>query len=261
MALLLAMYQKMRLIREKNQLTLNLTQYTSKLDRIQKNIERTNKRYTSLFAQLESQAKQMKNNFNLSIRDAFGLGANQVDPMNYSGINGFVYQIMSGMLQAGGYTYKDKDGNETPVQMTQQEVQEMMNEYMANGGKFLPKEDVNNPGKYIQGEYQKWSPAQVSAFMTAMRTAQMKQQQASINISTATGQYENNVSIWLEAQKAQLEAEQDAALDALSYEETMMELDKTQAEAKLQRLNAQIQTYDQLCSTEAQNSAPKFGLG
>lgn len=261
MALLLAVYQRLRLIREKNQLTLKLTQNTSKLDRIQKNIERTQKRYTSLFAQLESQAKQMQNNFNLSIRDAFGLGVNSVNPMNYSGINGYVYNIVGGMLQAGGYKYKDAEGNECQLGgMSQQEVQEMMNEYMANG-KFLPKPDENNPGQYIQGQYERWSPEQVAAFMTAMRTAQMKQQEANINISTATQQYGSNVSIWLEAQKAQLEAEQDSALDALSYEETMIELEKTQAETRLQRINAQIQSVDQLCSTEAQNSAPKFGLG
>jgi hypothetical protein len=74
-------------------------------------------------------------------------------------------------------------------------------------------------------------------------------------------QYGNNVSIWLEAQKAQLEAEQDAALDPLSYEETMMELEKTQIEARLERIKQQEQSYSQLVSDEAKNSAPTFGLG
>ena len=94
-----------------------------------------------------------------------------------------------------------------------------------------------------------------------MQNARMYQQQVQMDVQTKNQQYGNNVSIWLEAQKAQLEAEQDAVLEPLNYEETMMELEKTQAETRLQRINAQIQSYDQLVSQEAQNSAPKFGLG
>ena len=62
MALLLAMYQKMRLIREKNQLVLDQSKFSSKLTRIEKNIANQQKRYTSLFSQLESQAKMMQSN-------------------------------------------------------------------------------------------------------------------------------------------------------------------------------------------------------
>ena len=40
MALLLAMYQKMRLTREKNQAQFDLTKFSSKYSRVQKNIER-----------------------------------------------------------------------------------------------------------------------------------------------------------------------------------------------------------------------------
>lgn len=261
MALLLAMYQKMRLIREKNQLTLDLTKYTSGVDRIQKNIERTQKRYTSLFQQLESKAKMMQSQANVMFQNMAGLGTNSVNPYNYSGMNGYVYNVIGGMLKNGGYKYKDENDVEQQLPgMSQQEIRDMMNEYMANG-KFLPKKDPDNEGQYLQNEYENWSPEQVNAFMTAMRTGQMMQQQAQMSVQNASQQYGNNISIWLEAQRAQLEAEQDAALEPLNYEETMMELSKTQAEAKLQRINAQIQSYEQLVSSEAQNSAPKFGLG
>ena len=60
MALLLAMYQKMRLIREKNQLVLEQSQYSSKLSRIEKNIERKTKYYTGLLAKIDERAQLFK---------------------------------------------------------------------------------------------------------------------------------------------------------------------------------------------------------
>lgn len=257
---LLAMYQKFRLIREQNQLTLDLTKYTSGVDRISKQIERTQKRYTSLFAQLESQAKMMQSQANVYFQNMAGLGSNTASLSNYTGLNGFVCNIVGGMLSKGGFKYKDEHGKEKPLEaMSNSEIQKMMNEYAANG-RFLPKLDENN--QPIQNEYANgWTPQQVAAFTTAMRAGQMQQQQAQMWSQNASQNYTNNVSVWLDYQKAQLEAEQDAALEPLNYKETMMELDKTQAETKLKRIEAQIQSYDQLISQEAQNSAPKFGLG
>ena len=74
-------------------------------------------------------------------------------------------------------------------------------------------------------------------------------------------QYESNVSIWLDAQKAALEAEQDAMLEPLNYEETMLELEKEQKDTRLQRINEEIETYKQLVSQEVKNTTPTFGLG
>lgn len=258
MALLLAMYQKMRLIREKNQVTLDLTKYSSKLDRVTKNIERVQKRYTSLFAQLESQAKMAQSQATMMFQNMAGLGSNCTGLNNYSGMNGFVYNVMGQMLTAGGYKYKDGDTECELPGMDKQKIQEMMNEYMANG-KFLPKKGEDD--KYIEGQYENYEPQEVAAFMSAMRAGQMQQQQAQMWVQNSTQAYGNNVSIWLEAAKAQLEAEQDAALEPLNYQETMWELEKEQADAKLQRINANLETYNQLCSQEAKNSAPTFGLG
>ncbi len=261
MALLLAMYQKMRLIREKNQVTLDLTKYSSKLDRVTKNIERVQKRYTSLFAQLESQAKMMQSNATMMFQNMAGLGMNSVNLNNYTGMNGFVCNIMGQALSQGGYKYKDSDGNEcTLAGMSNDEIQAMMNEYMANGGQFLRKKDPEDDTKYLQNEYENWSPEQVAAFTQAQRMGQMQQQQAQMWVQNANQQYGNNVSIWLEAAKAQLEAEQDAALEPLSYQETMWELEKTQADNKLKRINAQLESYDQLVSSESEKTAPTFGL-
>ena len=249
MALLLAMYQKMRLIREKNQVTLDLTKYSSKLDRVQKNIEKVQKRYTSLFAQLDQQAKSMEANAKMWLQEQAELGMNCVNTGNLMGMNGFVYNMVGSMLTAG-------DPNNGIPAMDSADVQKMLDEYMANG-RFLPDENAkDNPDK----QYKYWSNDDVARFMQAMRVGQMQQQNAQMWVNQGTSVIANNASIWLEAQKAQLEAQQDAELEPLSYQETMWELEKNSADMKLKRINANLETYESLVSSESDKSAPTFGL-
>ena len=268
MALLLAMYQKLRLIREKNQLTLDLTKYTSKVDRIQKNIERTQKRYTSLFAQLESQAKMMQSQATVQFQKMTGLGVNSVNPYSYTGLNQFIYQFMGNALKGdGGYiTVNAGKENETQVEMDPEIFKKMWAEYTGNNGRFIPQiDEKTNQQLYADDNttplYKNFTYDQIQLFTQALQGGQMAQQQAQMWTQQATQQYGNNISIWLDAQKAQLEAQQDAALEPLNYEETMMELEKEQTQMKLERINAQIDSYSQLVSQEAKNSAPTFGLG
>ena len=131
MALLLAMYQKMRLIREKNQATLDLTKFSSKYNRVSKNIERVQKRYTSLFAQLDSQAKQMQSYAKVMFQNQFGLGTNNFN-YNYTGMNSFVNGLMQKWLTEG-FDYKDKDGNSQNYKMGSDTFSKMMAEYMQKG--------------------------------------------------------------------------------------------------------------------------------
>ena len=271
MAVLLAMYQKMRLIREKNQATYDLTKYSSKLDRVTKNIERVNKRYTSLFAQLEQQAKMMQSNATMMFQNMAGLGMNNfggsINPMGFTGMNGFIYSVMQKAFQSP-LSIKDKDGYETfSSNMGDELFQKMYADYMANGGQFPQAfEEVDNTKKVIKDELGNptyeggYNHYEVLAFNQAMQAGRMQQQQAQMWVQNANQQYGNNVSIWLEAAKAQLEAEQDAALEPLTYQETMWELEKTQADNKLKRINAQIESYDQLVSSESEKTAPTFGL-
>lgn len=258
MALLLAMYQKMRLIREKNQLVLDQTKFSSKLTRIEKNITNQQKRYTSLFSQLESQAKMMQNNAAMYFQNMMGLGVNSVNPMNYSGLNAFVMGSMASLL-AKGITFNKGKDSESFVQIDNPMFEEMMNVYMANGGQFPKKVDPNDDTKYLD-EYEDYTKEQVAAFTQAMRMGQMQQQQAQMFVQNANQQYANNVSIWLEAEKARLEAEQDAVLEPLQHEQTMLELDKTLTDQRLARINEEINSYTELCKQETQNSAPTFGL-
>ena len=57
MAMLLAMFQKMRLTREYNRETLNLTRFSHKVDRIAKSIKNVQKMYAAKIKTLEQQAK------------------------------------------------------------------------------------------------------------------------------------------------------------------------------------------------------------
>ena len=89
----------------------------------------------------------------------------------------------------------------------------------------------------------------------------MQQQQQQTMCQQLCTDYDTNISIWLEAAKAELEAQQDAALDPLNYEQTMLELDKELKDQRLTRINSELERYNELCKQEAQNSAPSFGLG
>lgn len=251
MALLLAVFQKMKLVREKNQLVLEQTSYSSQLSRVQKNIERSQKRYTSLFAQLESKAKTLTNNANVYFNNM--MGGYSMNMNNYSGMNGFVANAMMSIFSGNGIAVKEQDGTISYKNLTAGTGEVMLQEFYANGG-FAQKED----GTYGDGGYSK---EDIQIFNQAKSMAAQMQQQMQMQVQTAQQNYANNVSIWLEAEKAKLQAEQDSCLDALSYEETMLELEKEQRDIRLKRIEQEIQSYDQLVSNEAQNSAPKFGLG
>jgi hypothetical protein len=128
---------------------------------------------------------------------------------------------------------------------------------MQNGG-FIKKKDES--GNVIQDEYANYSKEQVAAFNYALQMGQTQQQQAQWQCNQMSQQYDNNISIWLENQKAQLEEEQDEALEPLNMEDTMLDLEKEQIDARLTQINAEIESYTQLASQEAKNSAPTFGL-
>ena len=268
MALLLAMYQKMRLIREINEGTLKLTKISSKIGRVTKNIERTQKRYTSLLAQAKQQATQMQSSAKLMFQNMAGIGNDCVNPYNYSGMNGFVYGRMQGAL-ASGVSVKLSGQDPQSVTMDQGEFERYMAIYMQNGGQFPYQYETDKDGKATttilkvdgvpQYEYEVTHDG-VLAFQQAMSAAKIQQQRAQMWVQQADTQYGNNISIWLQNAEAQLEAEQDAALEPLQYEDTMLQLEKEQLDLRLQKLRAEKESYDQLASEEAKNMAPTFGL-
>ena len=104
MALLLAMYQQAKLTREIGSLTLQQTQIDRKIDRIQTNIKNTQKRYQSLFTQLETRAKNMTNQANsmysqMSMGGLGGLGG-ALGGMFGGGIGSFLGGIAGDLVSS-----------------------------------------------------------------------------------------------------------------------------------------------------------------
>ena len=250
MAFLLLLHEKLRLQRKVNKLTLQQLRYSSRKERITKNISRVQKMYASRQTQLESQAKMMQSQATVFFQNMSGLGVNSFNPMNFTGMNAFVMNCMGNMLMNNGE--KIQMGENTIDAFSKDEVNNMMNEYMTNGGSFK-KDDKGNLVNYTED--------QVNAFMTAMRMGQMQQQQAQMMTQQMSQQYQNNVSIWLEAQQAALEEEQDAALAPLEAAETEMDLESQSCEAQLADAKARLESIKQACSEGIKDSAPTFGLG
>ena len=238
---LLLFYQEMNLVREKNQLQLEQLQDSSELKRVEKNIQRKTKYYESLFTKLRSQAQTLQNQANMYFQNYLGMGANSVDPYNPMGSNQYTYQAVQNFLQ-NGYAYNCTDATGKTTSYTHNydmsKFANMWSLYMQSGGRgFSPK--TNNGQQVTEklifpGRAEKEYPAydgfdamDVEAFMAAIQQAQMQQGQMRQWIQTQSSNYQNNISIWLEAQEAQLTAEQDAALEPLNYKQTMLELDKT----------------------------------
>ena len=72
--------------------------------------------------------------------------------------------------------------------------------------------------------------------------------------------YENNVSIWLEAQQEQLEAQKEWEMDMLAEEQADLEAEKTSVETQLELIKQEKQNIEQMLGQAIQDSAPKFGL-
>jgi len=261
MALLLAMYQKMRMIREYNSETLKLTRYSSKVDRIARNIKNVQKMYEGRLKRVQQQAQRMQSQASIFFQNMAGLGSNSMNlnPYSFNGLSQFVVNAAGSILEQG---MKGKDGS--LISITGDEYQEMMQAYARYGNEFYYQRDEN--GQVLKDDdgnalrVDSWSEDKVTAFLNAVQQARWGQSTMQSQVAERTQQYQNMVSIWLEAEEAQIEAEQDAALEPLEYEQTMMELDKEASEERCQRLKAEMESYDQLLSEEAKNSAPSFGL-
>lgn len=268
MALLLAMYQKMRLIREKNQLVLDQTKVSSKLTRVQKNIERIQKMYKSREASLDSIAKRMTSNASLFFKMSAGLGVNDVNTNMYNfGLN-FNNSIVTGTMQAALTTAKENGG----YGWDQQKLSDVMSYYQSCGGNpqqlySEPDADGKRTPKYADDgktplycESPEITATDIAQFTQAMRFGQMELNNRQNACAQMDSQYQNNVSIWLDAQKSILETEQDEMLEPLNYEETMLELEKDQKDMRLKRIEQEIDSYKQLVDKEIQSATPTFGL-
>ncbi len=270
MAFLLLLHQKMRLQRKQNQLTLKQLRFSSLVERMQKKVDKREKYYAKLEKQLERQANYYKNSANMFFSQQMGLGTNSVNLGNPYGSNGATMAILQ---------------NLTPEQM-----KEYLNQY--TGGQLNCKDfdtatwnliksggvtqatydDANNKFKKgdlintFTGEKAKL-PSNVNA-EAVNKAASLMQQMAQMQVSNMQTQmsqmksnYENNVSIWLEAQQEQLEAQKEWEMDLLAEEQADMEAEKNSVEAQLELVKQEKQNIEQALGQAIQDSAPKFGLG
>ena len=222
MAMLLAMYQKLRLIREKNQLSYEVAGYTGKIKRLQTNIKIVQKMYAARLKNLENMAKYQSIGYKQTMQMQF----------NFQGlVAGAMEQLASGNLKS---IWDAKKNNTIETR---------------DGKMYVP----GSSDPIIESDMQNYN----SIFAQAQNYANQQQSMMNMNVQNN----EMMINAQLEEAKAQIEDEQDMALEPLQYEETMMEEDKAAAEQKLGLIDAELQSYEQLCQTEAKNAAPKFGLG
>ncbi len=266
MALLLAMYQKFKLTREKNTLSYKLARHSSKLDRLQNNISKKQKYYEGLLKKAEKKATDFKNMFKLQLQNAYGLGTSVFNPAAGSAFaNQAIGNIMCQAMAQGvevwqadqeGKQVTGTDGKPVAYKWQHSNAANIAALFMQYGTSLTKLKD----GTFgVQG-----NSISAQDYNYAQQVYQLAYQQNSLNqqyVAAATQQYETNASIWYEAYEAQITAEQDSVLGAMEYEESMMELDKVNMETRLERIKAELETYTSLLSEEAKNTAPKFGLG
>ena len=88
----------------------------------------------------------------------------------------------------------------------------------------------------------------------------MKISQAQAQAQNMTACYENDVSIWTQAQIEEIEAREEYEMDMLSEEQADMEAEKNSIEAQLKMVQQEKQNIEQALGQAIQDSAPKFGL-
>ena len=266
MAFLLLLHEKMRLKRQVNKLTLKQLRYGSRLDRMTKNIERVQKMYSKRESFIQKQAQMMQSQATVWFQNMLGVGAqNQMfNPSCYqygsAGITTAAAQIMSQWQGGNEYKGKDKEGKDYSGKISEERAQQLWQAQMSG---TLQPEIVDNKqtGRYLINGSDVVLPEEYAALQNAIQQANGQVQQRQVMAQNMSNQYQTNISIWLEAQQAQLAAEQDEALAPLEAEQTDMELEKDSIETQLEYAKQRLQNIEQACSEEAKNAAPKFGLG
>ena len=286
MAYLLHFYEKMRLIREINQIHLNLLNVTRTLDRATKTISNEQKRFAAQIKNIDSQATLLKSNGKNSIFNMLGIGCNSVDVYNYTGLNAFVANTAQAIF-AQGYYYQtgvEADGKPKTAhqKLDAQRFQEMYMEWTKNGGRFVPQTTTDNgQTQDVTERYDKihrnadftdnfgentvrmyvggYNEFEVNAFLQAVQKAQQGEAMNKNKANELSTLYDNNVDTWAEAEKARIEQQEDEVLEPLSFDQTMLEMEKEQLELKLEELKERKKASDDQVKEGVKDMVPKFG--
>ncbi len=267
MAFLLLLHEKMRLKRKVNKLTLQQTRYGSRLDRMTKNISRVQKMYSSRMSQLEKQAQMAQSKFKSDLMQQMGIGTQGLNPMNFGGMGGTSIFAMNRYNQLASELGNDRkmDGaNGQKIEIKGlANAGEIVQAYVMSGGNAPQVQDAEGKKKdnaYKIGNYEV-TGEQLSLIQQGVYQIKTQESQQGYIANQLCAQQQSNISLWLEAAKAELEAEQDEALAPLEAEQTDMELEKESVETQLAYARERLQALEQACSQETKEAAPKFGLG
>ena len=267
MAFLLLLHEKMRLQRKVNKLTLRECQMANKKERITKNIKRIQDMYSKKQTYLQKQADLLQKQFTTNLQNSMGLGTQGQMFNPYSGgLTSFVVnQIGTLLSNTNGFKVKEKDGSERTVKFSNDRIQQMMQAQLCGGLKPVyqkkDEKDTNIVDHYVDNQQNEYNINEYNLFQSAMQQAQMNQSQAQSACQTMSNQYTQNISVWLEAQQAKLEEEQDAALLPLEMQETEYDLERESCETQLADAKARLESIKQACSEGIKDSAPTFGIG
>ena len=269
MAFLLLLHQKMKLQRKENALTLKQLRFSSKVDRMQKKVDKRQKYYDKLKKQLERQATCYKNQMNAYFTQQAGLGTNSVNLFNPYGSNGAAMNVLAGMsaeqmksIIGAGDKFEINQSLENAIQKGQVQLAQSDIKDEKGENVLIPKGTLFNPYTMepIEGYEGKDAYAAAQAYQQLQQYASMQVSQIQQQLQTCKSNYENNVSIWLEASLEQLEAQEEYEMDMLSEEQADMEAEKNMVEVQLQRVQEEKKNIEQALGQAIQDSAPKFGL-
>ena len=232
------LHEKMRLQRKVSQLTYKQLRASSRKEKITKQIENVQKLYTKREAQIDKTVEMGKSQFRAGILQSLGIGCQGLNPMAFGQMGGtslFANQKYSELANEVG---ADKLQAVMSGALTQKDGQYVT----ADGSVSISPEDYNKIYSGIQG-------------------IRMQESQQNYMAQMMETQYNQNASIWHEAAKAQLEAEQDAALMPLHEKETEYDLEDQSCRAQLEYAKAELENIKQELSQSIKDSAISFGLG
>lgn len=283
MVMLLAMFQKFKLIRQINEKQMQLVRLTNKQERGAKKIERVNEKYTSLFANLDSQEKLMKSNADLIFQRDSGLGVGSVNPYDHYGNNQYIYLKAQAILK-DGYTYQTGHTNDDGSYETAKYkyntalFNKMWQDYHKNGNSFKPatEDGTTEPKTTTRGEiivsglsddiaiqevyeYNGYNAYDVEAFNYAIQAASMQQQQTQEMVRMASSRYADNLSIFFNAERDKLENAQNQELEPLNFDDLMLQTKIASLQEAIKRLQAYEEKNDKLLESRTSKCAPDLG--
>ena len=214
----------------------------------------------------------MRNSIKVQISNSMGFGNNAAWNMGNFGASSIAaLQVAANFGNKNPYTgevFKNAKGEEI-FKGGSTEAQKVLQAYMQNAiAQNRSDKDITidgtsktaKPGEYYLSDGTIVTQDMYSAVsqMSNMANTQVSQMQG--QCQAMQSQVENNISIWLDYQKEQLDMQQEWEMDLLAEEQNDYEMEKTCIEAEIEMVKERKQAIEQQLGEAIKDSAPKFGL-